>query len=395
MIGMSTRPIFFALLIAVFGGMAFAAEPPPSKEWIAAGEKRRDEIPFGGDFKPTAKVPVFVALGHGARVIVSKDDGKTWTQTFFGYPGEDHGGWASGSLGYTNGLFAFSVGWTDPTSYLASDDCLHWRHLTDGKTALRNKERPDLMPTASNIAGGKGVFVACGYVAFTATPDFGKTWTSFNVPDHYKKDPRGPLNTHHVRVIYCGDSSGRFLALGDNRGKEGPTWGHLFASDDMGKTWKWLAPSGLDQAKGRGAIASNGQIVLMTDPSGENVYRSTDGGNTWDGPHPTGVKRATLSVVKGEFWLIIEPTKNKADFPRASADGLTWRNLPKSIPAGKIAISDKGTLINTNGNRFNILRSSDNGETWQEVYSYKPDADHVQPSSQGLRDVAFGYTNGE
>src|SRR5665213_1453644 len=117
--------------------------------------------------------------------------------------------------------------------------------------------------------------------------------------------------------------------------------------------------------------------------------------HTWDGPHPTGAKRAVLSVVKGEFWLVIQPTKNKADFPRASADGLTWRNLPKTIPAGKIAISDKGTLINTDGRRFNILRSADNGETWQEVYTYKPDADHVQPASQGLRDVAFGYTNAE
>lgn len=381
-------------LVIFFTSLALAADQPPPKEWIAAGEKRRDEIPLGGDFKPQAKVPVFVAIGHGARIIVSKDDGKTWTQAFFGYPGEDHGGWASSCIAYTNGVFATPVGWTQPTSYLASDDCVHWRHLTDGKTALASKDHPNLMPTAGNMAGGKGVFVGSGYVNFTATPDFGKTWTTVSL-GNFKKDPRGPINTHHVKTIYCGDASGRFLALGDNRGTDGPKWGHLFASDDLGKTWKWVAPKGLDDAKARGAIASNGKFVLMTDPSAENVWRSTDGGETWDGPHPTGAKRAVLSVVKGEFWLVIEPTKNKADVPRASSDGVTWRDLPKTIPAGKIAISDKGTLINIDPRRFAILRSADGGESWQEVFSYKPDSEYVHPASQGLRDVTFGYTNGD
>ncbi|HTA94037.1 MAG TPA: hypothetical protein VK745_30875, partial [Polyangiaceae bacterium] len=47
-------------------------------------------------------------------------------------------------------------------------------------------------------------------------------------------------------------------------------------------------------AKGRGAIASNGQIVLMTDPSGENVYRTTDGGNTW-ARFGTGLPRVAVT----------------------------------------------------------------------------------------------------
>src|SRR5882757_7560476 len=83
-------PVLFSL-VATTG---FAIEEP-SPEWIAAGEKRRHEIPLGGDFKPDPKIPAFVAVGHGARIIVSKDDGRTWKQTFFGYPGADHGGWAT------------------------------------------------------------------------------------------------------------------------------------------------------------------------------------------------------------------------------------------------------------------------------------------------------------
>ncbi len=162
------------LLASLTTTLAFAADDPPA-DWIAAGEKRRDEIPLGGDFKPQAKVPAFVAVGHGARIVVSKDDGQTWTQAFFGYPGADHGGWASSSVAYANGVFAIPVGWTQPTSYLASDDGVRWRHLTDGKTPLAGKNHPNLMPTTMALAGGRGVFVGSGYTTFTSTPDFGKS----------------------------------------------------------------------------------------------------------------------------------------------------------------------------------------------------------------------------
>jgi len=371
------------LLLALLTTRIFAAEPPA--EWVAAGEKRRAEIPLGGNFKPDPKVPVFVAVGHGARIVLSRDDGKTWKQVFFGYPGADHGGWATNQVAYTNGVFAVPVGWTQPTNYLASEDGVTWRHLTDGKLPI-NKNSPAEMPSTMALVGAKGVFVGSGYTTFTATPDFGKSWSTFSTYK-FKGDPRGELSTHHVKVIYCGDASGRFLALGDNRGTEGPKWGHLFASDDQGRTWKWLQPRGLDAATDRGGIASNGKIVLMTSGSGENAWRSADGGATWEGPYPTGTKRAGLSEVKGEFWLTGKPS-------RASADGQTWRDLPAAIPEGKITISDKGTLISTSGQRFNILRSADGGKTWQEVFTFTPETENVH-GGQGLRDAAFGYVTGK
>ncbi len=368
-------------LLAILTATSFAIEPPPA-DWVAAGDKRRDAIPLGGDFKPDAKVPAFVAVGHGARIVLSRDDGKTWTQVFFGYPGADHGGWATSSVAYTNGVFALPVGWTKPTSYLASEDGAKWRHLTDGKTPL-DKSDADEMPTTVSMAGGKGVFVGSGYTTFTATPDFGKSWSTFSLYK-LKDDPRGKLVTHHIKTVWCGDASGRFLALGDNRG-EGAKFGHLFASDDLGKTWRWLAPKGLDAVTGRGVLRASGKVVLLLDPTGESAWRSADGGETWDGPHATGTKRATLSAVKGEFWLTGKPS-------RASADGKTWRDLPATVPAGQITASDKGTLISTDKQRFTILRSADEGKTWTEVFTFKPETEHVH-GAQGLQDAAFGFLN--
>ena len=93
---------------------------------------------------------------------------------------------------------------------------------------------------------------------------------------------------------------------------------------------------------------------------------------------------ATLSLVGKEFWLV----SSKA--ARGSIDGRSWRDLSKRIPTGKIVASPEGTLISIDRRRFNILRSADNGETWNEAYTFEPETEHVH-GAQGLRDVAFGY----
>ncbi len=374
------KPLLLVVSSTIVCLSARAAEPP---EAAAAAEKRRAEIPLGGDFKPNPKVPAFVVVGHGGRIIVSKDDGKTWAQTFHGYPSGDHGGWATRTCTYESGVFVVAVGWGAPCSYLASEDGVRWRHLTAGTTKLpEGKGDPRVMVGAWGIAGGKGSIVATGYMTMAATADFGKTFSSFSMWGAFKDDPRGKLSTHHLDPIFCGERSGRFLALGDNRGAEGAKFGNLFASDDLGKTWRWLAPKGLEASTGRGAMVGNGKLLVMTDAESANVWTSADAGETWSGPHSTGAKRAVLSEVRGEFWLCGKPS-------RASADGQTWRDLPAVVPLGQIIASDIGTLISIHPQRTNILRSADGGKTWQEVHSYKPD--DVGGGAQGLRDGAFGF----
>lgn len=325
-----------------------------------------------------------MVVGHGARIIVSKDDGKTWQQTSFAAPGADHGPWATKTVAYRDGVFVVGVGWGGPTIYLASDDAMKWQHLTHGKAKLPEaKGDARVMPGTWGLAAGKGAFVAAGYMTMTATSDLGATFDSFSMWGAFKNDARGfKLSTHHVDPVFVSEASGRFLALGDNRGKEGPKFGNLFASDDLGKTWKWLTPKGLDASTGRGTLVSNGKLLVMTDSNSENAWTSNDGGETWDGPHPTGTaKRATLSVVGSEFWLSGKPS-------RASADGKAWRDLPAAVPTGQVIASDQGTLISIASQRFNILRSTDGGKTWNEIHSYTPP--DIQGGAQGLRDGAFG-----
>jgi len=195
-----------AQFVVTVPSSAPAADEPP--EFVAAAMNRRKEIPLGGDFKPDPKSPVFVAVGHGGRILLSRDDGKTWKQVFWGHPGSDHGPWATKAIAYTNGVCVVPIGWGGPTTWLASEDGENWRHLTDGSTKLKGiKEAngdPTVMPGTWGIAGGKGVFVTGGYMQMAATPDFGKTITTFSLYD-FKKDPRPrKLVTHHVGPVYCG-----------------------------------------------------------------------------------------------------------------------------------------------------------------------------------------------
>ena len=381
--GMTTALLHF-ILIPI--GLC-AADPPAA--FIQAGQQRREEIPLGGNFQPDPKSPAFVAVGHGGRILLSRDDGSTWKQVFWGIAGSDHGPWATKAVAYTGGVFVVPIGWGAPTAWLASEDGKNWRHLTSGKTNLigvKGADRdPTEMPGTWGIAGGKGVFVSGGYMTMGATTDFGKTVTTFSLRT-FKNDSRPrKLVTHHVGPVYCGDASGRFVALGNDRSNENTVFGNLFASDDLGENWNWLEPKLLNEkCNGYSGIVSNGKVVLIVDKNAAKAFVSTNAGDTWKGPFPTNIERASLSLVGTEFWLV---ARNAA---RASIDGKTWRDLPKGIPTGKIVASNDGTLISIDRRRFNILRSGDGGNTWKEVYQFQPEMEHVR-GAQGLRDIAFGY----
>lgn len=349
-------------------------------EEAAEQEKFRASIPLGGNFDPKPEEGLFVAAGHSMNIVISRDDGKTWKRVFYGRPCGDHGRWAVwNSVAYTKGVFAIASGWGAPGTILASEDGVNWRHLTDeNRKPPRKGQHPYDMLTTMQMIGVNGSFI----MPLEATPDFGKTWyrsSAYGFRDN--NNQRIKINVAHPSLA-CGDhqQGKRVIVVGD----EGPS---LF-SDDFGKTWVPLKVT-VQPWEGRGAmgIIAKGNVFVIVKGSGETVLRSTDGGMTWKA-HPLGVKRPAsrsfcLSVVGDEFWVTGQTSK-------ASKDGITWRNLPENTPSGRITVSDKGTLINVSRKRFTILRSTDAGKTWEEVYKFSPDKKAIG-GAQGLSDVSFGY----
>jgi photosystem II stability/assembly factor-like uncharacterized protein len=357
------------LLLAV---PTFAAETP---EEAATQEKIRAAIPLGGNFQPAQEEGVFVAAGHGLNVVVSRDDGQTWKRVFYGAPCGDHGRWAVwNSVAYTEGVFAIAAGWGAPGTIIATDDGENWRHLTDGNRKSAAKDgKPYDMGTTMQLVGAGGAFI----MQFEATPDFGRTWHRTSSRD--MTDASGAkvkVNAGHPALAF---GAGRVIVVGDA--------GPAMYSDDLGKTWvpMQVKVEPWEEEGARGIIAKD-RVFLLLKGSGATILRSEDKGLTWKS-HPLGVERPasrsySLSVVGDEFWITGQVSK-------ASKDGITWRELPKAVPNGRIAASDKGTLINVERKRNSIVRSTDNGATWTEVYKYTPDP-QATGGAQGLADVEFG-----
>ena len=375
-------PVFIA-------GTSWSAEAPdPARvdqqstdEKSVAADARRKEIPLGGDFQPNPKTPVITAVAHGMRIVLSRDDGKTWKQVFFGHPSGDHSPWATFDMAYTDGVFVGFGGWgaAGRGSFIASEDGVNWRHLT-GKDRTGRYD-PRGMEDAFGGAAGNGTIMAVGG-GFQITRDFGKTWERFTTT---QLDP--PIRSAHLKALFCnddGDEGGRFVVVGD-----GP---QAFISRDNAKTWtvSRMKPDAATDKRGlyRDMAYGNG-ILLVADDQGLLVHRSADRGQTWTS-HEHGAVQPTasfssLSYVKGEFWLTGKQS-------RASQDGITWRNLPESTPQGKVIVTDRGTLISVHRNRPEILRSSD-GKTWETVHSLTEEEMRVPGGRQGFVRAQFGYVN--
>jgi hypothetical protein len=165
-----------------------------------------------------------------------------------------------------------------------------------------------------------------------------------------------------------------------------------FVSRDNGLTWtaSRIEPDAAADQRGlsRDLAYGNG-LFLVADDQGRLVHRSADGGLTWSS-HEHGVQQPTpsfssLSFVKGEFWLT-------GKRPRASRDGITWRDLPESTPSGKVIETDRGTLISVHRKRPDILRTTD-GQHWDKVHSLTPDDVRVPGGAQGFVRAQFGHVN--
>jgi hypothetical protein len=311
--------------------------------------KVRDDIPFGGSLQPRMEEPIFaVCSKQGMRVLVSRDDGKSWNQTFLGTDSLEDGGWhgtfAVYGMASTRGVIGVFSGWGTPGVYIGSDDGVHWTHL--------NKE-PAKLGSVWGAAGGNGILLTSAdqWRGMTSSDTTASNW---NV--HSLKTLLDGGKTHHMISGFGDYEVGRFIVIGDNQ--------HVFYSDDNCQSWKHSRIPESPE-KGQDVIAYGNKVFLCSFK--DHVARSADGGATWT-LHEHGLKGwgnswRGLSFVKGEFWL----TAQKGSHGRRSRDGITWKNLPKSTPGGRFVESESGTIINVERRRYDIHRSED-GVTWETVF---------------------------
>ncbi len=337
-----------------------------------ADEKRaplRDDIPYAISLDPRMEEPVFaVCSKQGMRVLVSRDDGRTWTQTFLGTSHLEDGGWhgnfAVYGMAYTDGVIGVFSGCGAPGLYIGSDDGMEWGHLNEEGAELKS---------LWDATGGGGVLLTSADQwrgMSTSKADF-SGWDNHRVGDLLDGG-----KTHHMICGYGDYEGGRFVVVGDNH--------HVFTSDDRGASWKHARMLD-EEGRGQDALAYGNGMFLCSFET--HVARSTDGGETWS-LHPHGLEGRMswrgLSFVSGQFWL----TGSGGRHGRKSIDGVTWGDLPEATPGGRFVESESGTLINVERNRSDIRRSADGGATWETVFTAPED-----DVSWSLAFAVFGRVN--
>ena len=336
-----TREIVFASIIVI----CCTTSGPAQKKHAPI----RADIPYGRQLQPMMEQAVFaVCSKQGMRILVSRDDGRSWKQTFLGTDSLEDGGWhgtfAAYGMASTRGVIGVFSGWGTPGVYIGSDDGVHWTHL--------NSE-PAKLGSVWGAAAGNGIML-------TSADQWRGMSSSGNAPNswvtHSVKSLLDGGKTHHMISGFGNYKGGRFIVVGDNH--------HVFYSEDNCQSWKHsLIPAAVGDQQN--VIAFGNGVFLCSYK--EHVARSEDGGVTWTlHKHGLNGQRAWrgLSFVNGEFWL----TARKGSHARRSQDGIMWKDLPTSTPGGRFVASETGTIINVARGRYDILRSED-GRKWDSVFT--------------------------
>lgn len=188
----------------------------------------------------------FIAVGDRGHVVISDDDGKTWTQsitptramlTGVAFADRDHG-WAVGHDGVI----------------IATND--------GGKTWTRQDDGQDLDTVYLDtfFLDSNHGYIVGAYGKFMETTDGGKTWTARKISDE---------DVHFNRITSDGANS-LYLA-GES--------GTVLVSHDLGRTWR------------RSALEYEGSLFGVRPLSGGllvayglrgRIFVSTDDGETWE-----------------------------------------------------------------------------------------------------------------
>ncbi|HVN31955.1 MAG TPA: hypothetical protein VMT45_08200 [Thermoanaerobaculaceae bacterium] len=239
-------------------------------------------------------------------------------------------------------------------------------------------------------------FVAVASGGVWKTEDAGTTWTAiFDGEGSYSigclmLDPTNP------NTVWVG--------TGENNSQRSVAWGDgVYRSDDGGKHWKNL---GLKHSEHIGRIAidpRDSRVVYVAAqgplwaPGGDRgLYKSTDGGNTWNAvltiSENTGVSEvvmdprnpdllyATAYQRRRHVWTMINGGPESAIYKSTDA-GKSWRKLenglPKGVDLGRIGLTVSPAnpdvvyaIVEAADGKGGVFRSADRGESWDKRGDY-------------------------
>ena len=145
----------------------------------------------------------------------------------------------------------------------------------------------------------------------------------------------------------------------------------VYKSTDNGSHWA-PANQGIDRTHIRDIILSGNNLLASASasncPSSLNVFKSTDGGTTWSPTSGLNGRVVESFAVKGGFVYAGTFNVNGSGIFRSSDNGDTWQEVPSPIDSGdKLFVSDNAIIV---ANSNFIWRSLTDGASWELVEQF-------------------------
>jgi formylglycine-generating enzyme required for sulfatase activity/photosystem II stability/assembly factor-like uncharacterized protein len=307
---------------------------------------------------------MFVALSRSNNILMTSNDGVTWTQRTLPVTG-----YWSNDIAYGNGIFVAvsrSVEGATFIGAITSTDGITWTQRT-----LPELSNP--LAYWSSVAYGNGMFIATSVNAnIYATSTDGINWTSRTNPT---------FGSFSISSITYGD--GVFVGLGLYSG--------IWRSVD-GINWSSHWSFGLI---GRSVAYNNQVFVIIANNNSENLaIRSTDGANTWQTVSMPNTA-SWSDICSGNDYFVVVGTGSQAAI---SSDGIAWQltNMPLSKNWNNVVYGNNVFLANvpleniTATNSVNIPMSNLN---WTVSIGWNNNLSTGGSASQPNQYSMFGLAN--
>lgn len=340
---------------------------------VALGNGRAP-LTNGVQFRPGDRHSLYVATTFG--MLVSRDDGCSFRLI------------CEQNIGYDGTL--------DPKYRIAADGTIFATTVT-GLRVSRDAGCTFTTATADKPAGDPGriaglwiaaVEIGPGGDVWVATADSGKPNNLYRSTDNARTfEPRGMLSRSiwWKSIAIAASRAQRIYATGYQvagrlaGGGQLPPTAHFETSDDDGGHWTESPLAGVRFGSTPlvyvvGVDRADPDVVLMSSvganpPSGDRLYRSTDGGATWTDVLAAGGPILDVAIAPGGN--VVVATLGGGAF--VSSHGAAFAAMPSPPQLACVGARDDGVLFGCGANwepDEKALAKSTDGTTWDRVFRF-------------------------
>jgi len=140
-------------------------------------------------------------------------------------------------------------------------------------------------------------------------------------------------------------------------------------------------------------VSARGNSILVSTYN-EGVYRSTDGGMSWNKVTGLGinvVQKFSRSLIETERLMAAVSSGSKGVWA-SDDDGATWRQV-RTATRSYMAVAWGGAATWYASEGPNIFRTRDNGATWESVYTWQARPDAFANRLPDANDISVGIVN--